>query len=612
MFSTVPENARDTLPDASGLLLAQAFADQCQRWSARAGASDSAIQAVRQAGLNLALAVAEGHACWRLPETPANFPDLLRVSGIVGAAREARAKPLVLEANRLYLARHFDAEQRLATALRTRHQASPPPGKGARRMLREIFPDAAPGDGQKLAVALALCRQLTVVSGGPGTGKTATVARLLACLLSDTPDLRVALAAPTGKAAARLQESLATRARALPLDIAALLPRQATTLHRLLGLRPDNDAALYHARNPLPVDALVVDEASMLDLDLALKLMEALPIRARLVLLGDRNQLQSVEAGSVFSVLSTHASLTAPFRRQIARLLDWPPEILEELPHAGNEDFPLKNAVVWLTRNYRFDAPSPLGRLAAALAAGQAGSAWEAFADVSHDGQEALLHVESLDFPRLLEGFSAYRAALADWETRHRDAVCRPALLFALFQALGAFRVLCAVRQGEQGVEGINARLEKAFADACRPAWRTRQPFHGQPILILKNDPATRLNNGDVGLVLETEGETCVWFSDGREGFLRLPPARLPAWESAFAMTVHKSQGSEFDRIALVLPTRDNPLLTRELIYTAVTRARKGVLLLGNRELFLQAATRVTRRASGLAEALVSASEDPR
>ena len=673
-----PERESKTRPD-NRLLLAQAFSDQCRRWSANAGASAASIRVVGQAAQNLALRVAEGHACWPLSESPdANLAELLLASGIVGISA-SEAKPLILTAEGLlYPARYFVTEEALAAALRARQQPSKPPGAAARRMWQTLFAEAAPGDEQALAVAMALFRRLFIISGGPGTGKTTLVARLLACLLADAPESRIALAAPTGKAAARLRESLQIRAKELPLDSAALLPQQAVTLHRLLGVHPQDGASHYHAGNPLPVDVLVIDEASMLDLDLALKVSQALPMQARLILLGDKDQLQSVEAGAVFAALSERAVFSPDFQEQVRCWTGGSPEVLERFPSplpnpsptsgrgaenaglslflhpaipaqmgiqrqteepeeahlsplplagegprergrrnnvhdgsknalepfsltsAGNEKSTfLENAVIWLKKSYRFDAASPLGHLAAALAEGAGNTAWACFSDAT------LQHDESLNFTRLREGFADYRAALANWPTSRQmtDAEREP-LLKTLFEAFGLFRALCVVRQGNAGVEGVNARLEDLFSGPRRSVWQAGLPYHGQPVLILKNDSETGLANGDVGLALEEEGSLGVWFAGEQGVFRRLPPMRLPAWESAYAMTVHKSQGSEFDRIALILPEEDNPLLTRELVYTAITRARQGVLLLGEKRLFLQAAARSTRREGRLAERL--------
>ncbi|MDR2637683.1 MAG: AAA family ATPase, partial [Zoogloeaceae bacterium] len=344
-------------------LFARAFADQCHRWARDGGAGDAACHAARMAGYRLVLAAQKGDVCIELsaPDMP-NVPDAvgtpnltdLAASGLLDTPETRNGRPMVVDAaGRLYLARYFMAETALAASLIARHRHLPsPPGPAAREMLARLFPATSPHaapDAQKLAVALALLRRFVVLSGGPGTGKTSTIARLLACLLAESPNLRIALAAPTGKAAARMQESLRERARDLPGEIAARLPREAFTLHHLLGLSAHDARPRHHAGNPLPCDALVVDEASMLDLTLAEQLLAALPAHARLILLGDKAQLQAVEAGSVFATLSGKASLSDATRQRLADLADYPPALLERAPYfPAAPAHPLQDAVIWL------------------------------------------------------------------------------------------------------------------------------------------------------------------------------------------------------------------------------------------------------------------------
>ncbi|MDR3322642.1 MAG: exodeoxyribonuclease V subunit alpha [Zoogloeaceae bacterium] len=600
-------------------LFAQAFADQCRRWARQSGAAAESANAAYRAGLALAEASSAGHTCLPLARLGLERQALL-ASGVAGEAESG--KPLILDAgDRLYLARHFDAETRLAAALLARHHHRPaPPGAAAQQRWRDLFADAPPGDGQALAVALALCRRLVVISGGPGTGKTTTVARLLACLLADAPEhevFRIALAAPTGKAAARLQESLLAHAGAFLPSVAERLPQQASTLHRLLGLRSEGDTPRYHRDNPLPVEALVIDEASMLDLNLALQVCEALPTQARLVLLGDKHQLQAVETGAVFAALSQSATLTPQTQQQLADLTGWPLEALDFSRAPSAEAAPaLQDAVVWLTQSRRFAGDSALGCLAAALAQGEGEAALALFsthADLRHleSDQRTLTPEEAV---ALEDAYAPYRQALMDWrKAAPEGADGNP--LAPLFAAFGQFRALCVTRQGGRGVEGVNAHLERVFR-RLSGSMDTPAPFSGQPVMILKNDPATGLFNGDLGIALADKAGMGVWFPNAPDAvhppgnapavtpYRRLTPQRLPAWESAFAMTAHKAQGSEFEKIALVLPEKDLPLLCRELLYTAITRARQGVLLLGPAPLFQTAARRQALRDSGLAARL--------
>jgi exodeoxyribonuclease V alpha subunit len=592
---------------APDTFFAQAFADQCRRWAAQAGAAGEAIEAAGKAGWALVEAIALGDTCLALEENGLKA-ELLLASGIARQATgalEAGHTPLVLDdANRLYLARHFKAEMSLAASLLRRHRhLPPPPGLAARRMLEACFPGTNAQDEQKLAVALALCRRFTVISGGPGTGKTTTIARLLACLLADAPQSRILLSAPTGKAAARLQESLIAAKETLPADIAERLPRHASTLHRLLGF---GQAPLHHSGNPLEADTLVVDEASMLDLHLAWQLCEALPARTRLILLGDRNQLQAVEAGAIFAALSKSAALTPNMRQQLSELAGWPEEALRASPYNDTLG-PLADSVIWLTKSYRFAGDSPLGQLSLALAAGDGERALKCFAN-NPDLQcleAAGPGLSAAEFDALRQGYAPYARALEDWRNGARD----PAALFAAFEA---FRVLCVTRQGARGVQGINARLVALFRQpgdhaAFFSPWGL---FHGAPLMILKNDPLNRLFNGDIGIALLDERGFQVCFPDENGAYRTLSPARLPAWEIAFAMTVHKSQGSEFQRVALVLPEKDMLLLSRELVYTAATRARQGLLLLGQSNLLLRAVAKKTQRQGGLSARLMEKAVD--
>ncbi|MDR1350021.1 MAG: exodeoxyribonuclease V subunit alpha [Zoogloeaceae bacterium] len=558
-------------------LLARAFADQCRRWARQLNAPEMGVDAAGKAGFALALAVPEGKIRVSLAGTALDSAAL-HASGVAGDPDSG--KPLIMDdAGHLYLARYFVAEARLNADLLARHRAAPPPGEPARQMLARLFPAQHAPDEQKRAVALALLRRLVLISGGPGTGKTFTVARLLACLLADNPTLRIALAAPTGKAAARMQETLRLRARDLPPEIIRLLPPDATTLHRLLGLGVEGGAPRHHANNPLALDALVVDEASMLDLMLAQQLCAALPPHARLILLGDKAQLQAVEAGSLFAMLSTRAELSAATRAALVELTgEAEPSIAEDAQDV--DPSPFQDAVIQLTQSRRFPPESPLGRLARHLAAGEVPAALALL-----DQDYAELHClessgnarSSAENALLTSGYAAYWNALANWRVGDDP---KP-----LFQALDSFRVLCVVREGERGVSGVN----RAFA--------ALKGQSGLPILIQRNDDALRLFNGDIGILLEhgEDNELCACFPAEAGGYRWLPLSRLPAWEGAFAMSVHKAQGSEFGRIALVLPEQDNPLMTRELLYTALTRARQGIALLGARALIRSAIARRQR-----------------
>ncbi|MGB7397120.1 MAG: exodeoxyribonuclease V subunit alpha [Candidatus Macondimonas sp.] len=527
------------------------------------------------------------------PAQADDWTALLRGFDAVGTPGQVR--PLILDqAGRLYGYRHWDLEQRLACALRRRTQWDPLAEAAALRAgLGRLFPDVGPEVPlQGLAAALAATGRITVLTGGPGTGKTTTLARMLALLLHLKADLRVALVAPTGKAAARMQEALGAALARLPPEWHVDLPTQATTLHRLLGLRPGAaHLPRFHRDHPLPVDVLALDEASMVDLGLMTRLLEALPDSARLIVLGDPDQLASVEAGAVLGDLCEHAAgLRLPQAQRLATLTGWP------VP-AGTmlDDHPLRDHRVHLTHNYRFGDSPGLARLAAAVNMGDARAVQTLLAGA---GAPEVMGLDgSSGEAGLIEQVMAGYAP-------HLDALARGAPAEEVLVLFEAFRVLCAHRVGHHGVEGINARIETALRRAGRlrgeGMWSP-----GRPVLVTRNDPGARIANGDVGLILPAvEGGLQVVFRRTDGTLHRISPARLGSWESAFAMTIHKTQGSEFDEVLLVLPPEDSPLLTRNLLYTGVTRARRRLRIIGAPEIWAKALARRQTRASGLAAAL--------
>jgi exodeoxyribonuclease V alpha subunit len=481
------------------------------------------------------------------------------------------ARPLVLDnANRLYLQKYFAWERAIVARLSARIAA---PAAAAPAALEQALSVAFPGrtdtDAQRQAAAIAARQRFSVVTGGPGTGKTTTVTRLLAVLAQLDGSARIALAAPTGKAAARLSESVQgalekLREEGMPAATLARIPVEAATLHRLLGWQPRGFR--HHAGNPLPLDVLVVDEASMIDLSLMARLLEAVPAPARLVLLGDRDQLASVEAGNVLGDLCNHGE-----------------------PPTGAPA--IANCIAALTHSHRFDAGSGIGALARAVNDGDTNAARAALAGFA-DLETAELTAAQLP------------AAVAA-EARAHLAACRQAATPA--QALAAFndfRFLCALREGPFGVAQVNLLCERALEDAGLIDTRSRH-YEGRPLLVTQNDYGVQLFNGDTGLVLrDDDGVLRAFFPQGRDGVRRIALNRLPAHETCYAMTVHKSQGSEFGRIVLVLPVEDSPVLGRELVYTGITRARSSVALWSAPAVLAGAIARRTRRSSGLRDAL--------
>ncbi len=560
------------------------------------------------------LAVANGHAGFdpaaprQLVDAEIAWPDAdawmqaLAASRFVAtpasSSEEAEAAPLVLEHGLLYLRRYREYERRLALQLR-RIAARVVPETAIERvapLFATLFPASHEGDHQARAAALALRRALLLVTGGPGTGKTTTIAKLLAVRIaqanaSQQPTLRIALAAPTGRAADRMADSLrraVAQMAAHGIEAAWLdaLPAQASTLHRLLGTIPDSPRFRHHADHPLPFDIVVVDEASMVDLPLMCKLVEAVADGAQLILLGDPDQLPSVEAGDVLAAILHAAGAGDALAPDDARALH---ALIGDAPHDAEADG-LHGHRVHLIRGYRQSEALDLAPLAEAVRGGDA----EAALALLRNGELSNVHFhEGIDDP-----LQARPGLLAHW--RGLAAAGDPALALQLANRL---RLLTALREGPQGARGLNARIEAALSGrriGAPPAW-----FPGRLLLITENSYRHGLFNGDVGICLPDEaGTPLAWFPGGGDGVRAFHPAALPAHESAFAMTVHKAQGSEFDRVWLLLPARDNRVLSRELVYTGITRARRELHLAAAAPVLEAALGRHAGRVSGLARRL--------
>ncbi|RKU02103.1 exodeoxyribonuclease V subunit alpha [Burkholderia sp. Nafp2/4-1b] len=735
--------ARLPEPADFGIALAEGFARRIGDLSRRAGAPAAAARWAARAAFATSRATAGGHVCVALGALAQRYEEsvdavraALAASGVVAFGTLARGdeRPLIVDRHdHLYLSRYFDYERRLADALVTQAGVAAPgdalaPDRLRDSLTRYFGPATGDVDWQRVAAIVALTGRVTIVSGGPGTGKTTTVVGVLACLLDAHPGLRIALAAPTGKAAQRMQEALHARAGDLPPDLAARLPDTSYTLHRLLG---GGGAAgfRHHRDNPLPYDLIVVDEASMIDVALAAHLLDALAPGARLVLLGDKDQLAAVEAGAVFAELSARPTFTAAACTRIAQalgideaafvaalpvpdgeapdaiaapasppasaplpataarkpaarrnvdtrqasLFDGEPQdepvspadveppaasVQSAAPVSADTDrisagagpawiepdelawldavelapfdsadaaepalastattqadataaarpaptpAPLADCVVWLERNYRFGLDSPIGRLSLAIRRGDVQGALDALP--SDDAAAASFHDDAGDtlaastVERLARRFGAYLDAL---RTALSEPVPDP---LPLFDALNRFRILCATRTGARGAEHVNALVAAHVRQAARvPLAVGAHWFTGRPIMVTRNDYALGLFNGDIGIALpDAQRVLRVWFRRADGTARAVSPAALPPHETAFALTVHKSQGSEFDEAALVLPASFGRVLTRELVYTAVTRARTRVQVIGPRRVLAQAVATRTQRDSGLA-----------
>lgn len=619
-FGPAP-NTRPAMDEPANLLAA-GFAKQVVAWTeaaARQAGSmpDSRLyRTVSRAAFAVSRATSDGHGCVALSEVCAGegMPDvqstrgMLLASGVVGTPEAPAAMPLVVDsADRLYLHKYFNYERRLAQRLL--HPASVAtnvPDPVAQR-LRELFASGALAepDWQKLAATLALLRPITVISGGPGTGKTTTVVNILACLLALDPCCRIALAAPTGKAAARMLDAVRERASHFPDALRALLPSQSYTVHRLLGVTAGTGITgkfRHDAAQPLALDVLIVDEASMLDLALATKLFEAVPATARIILLGDKDQLAAVESGAVFSELCADPGLSSACVQRLADISGMPHALIQ--PPDTSRPSALRDAVVWLSRSYRFGQDSGIGKLAQRIVAGDAEGAVGLLA--SHDPaarwiDESGPRISSETMARIVDGYRDYIDAVRAY---------RPEAAAAVFNAFERFRVLCALRNTGRGAEALNAMIAEAVRaelPAVPAAAGLDSPWYaGRPVLVLRNDATLKLFNGDIGIVLpDADGELKVFFPDAEQGWRKLAPARMPRHETAFAMTVHKSQGSEFDSVLLVLPAVPSRVVSRELFYTGVTRARQAIAVLASAPMLRAAVNAPTRRLSGLLDRMV-------
>lgn len=482
--------------------------------------------------------------------------------------------PLIIEDGRLYLNRYWFYEhcvaEKIGAMLATKFDTD---GVQLDTAVATLFNQQPDVDADQVAAIKAAARKsFSVISGGPGSGKTSTVIRILAVLLAQRPQFRIALAAPTGKAAARMMDSIRQRLESLDIDnaIKSAIPREARTLHRLLGYR--HQAFSYNAQRRLPVDCVVVDEASMIDLKLMYQLLIALPDNAQLILLGDRDQLASVAAGNVLGDITGHGH------------------------RAGANHPAIASSTSLLRSSYRFNRDSAIGELAQQVRLGEAsraidllsnreaGLGWFKVAQQADGG-------EQIDADALAWIYAAYQPIFT----------CdSPAQALDLYDRS---RILCATNRGPLGVDALNARISTALlARNQRP---DAELFAGLPIMIARNLHQLELFNGDTGILWSFSGELRACFRNSEGAIRDLAINRLPAFKPAWASTVHKSQGSEFDSVLLLLPAdAQSEALSRELVYTGITRARREFLLQAPAAVLTQVISRITRRHSGLASKL--------
>lgn len=494
----------------------------------------------------------QGHSCLRLNSKQQH---LILASGLasnlnLNDSEPHPRQPLILQLGYLYTHRYWFYETRLAAQLKHLLNCSQPQNN-LENALTHYFPplkDNKEIDWQREAAKMALDKALAIITGGPGTGKTTTVVKILALLQELAPEpLHIALAAPTGKAAMRLQESIGGNIQNLPCqpDVKASIPEKVSTLHRLLGAQPPSPYFKHHADNPLPYDVIVIDEASMVDLALMSKLVDAMKTEARLILLGDKDQLASVESGSVLADLTNT----------------------------------LKENTVELLKSHRFGGI--IKELANAINEQRGIDAWK------------LLKTDQ-DIISLLD--SDIINYIAEKQHHYLQLIQQHADFIEIYAAFNQFQVLCSNRNGVNGINEINHLVEKKLGLSGH--W-----YNGRPIMITENNTATGLYNGDIGLCLIDKaqgGKLRVYFLCPDGSIKKILPSRLPACETVFAMTIHKSQGSEFEEVLIALPDTMNPVLTKELIYTGITRAKKIVKIVAEQAIFINSVTQKVERNGGL------------
>lgn len=547
-------------------------------------------------------------------EWPSVFPKLevwlekLRNSPVVGTPGEFC--PLILDKNnRLYLYRYWEYEKTLAELIRRRvkEDITDIDTSLLKESLQRLFPEKSEKDinWQKVSAMTAVMKRFCVITGGPGTGKTYTVAKILSIWLEQArgKKLRIFLCAPTGKAAAKLGESIKKAKQEINCreTIKQAIPVQTYTIHRMLRPLPGSPYFGYHAENPLPADVVIVDEASMVDLALMSKLISSIPMTATLILMGDRDQLASVEAGSVLGDIC-HRNNMEIFSQEYAKTIEViADEKINTSIQLHEKGQGLADGIVVLKKSLRFNQTGKIQQLSHAVNHGDRKSFFVMLKNnegrgIQWEELKASTDKHSIIAGKIVEGYAGYLMAHDPYTALER---------------FNRFKLLCAMKVGRYGAFSLNRLAEEVLIQKKLITMDMANDYpwyQGRPVLITKNDYSLGLFNGDMGIAMKdpTEGSSklYVFFAEASGEVKRYSPYRIKEHETAYAMTVHKSQGSEFDHVCLVFPDKDYPVLTRELVYTGITRARKSVLLWGSESVFTTAISRKIQRTSGLRDAL--------
>lgn len=542
--------------------------------------------------------------CWHALGKPGyhDWVEVLHASTLLTG--EMGKAPLVLMQDRLYFQRLWDDERTVANYFLAAAKQRLFVPAAAERILNILFNgDDETINWQKTAVAMSLSRSVTLISGGPGTGKTTTAAKILLAhvLLSSSRDnpLRIKAAAPTGKAAARLTISLKNALSAMPsaLDREELFPEEAITLHRLLGAGKKKRPFMYDKNHPLAVDILIVDEASMIDLSMMAAIVHALPKQAKLILLGDKEQLSSVEAGAVLGDLCQlfHGKYSKERAEELKLLIH------RQLP-ATPGVLPMADTICFLQESHRFSAHSGIGLLARDIK--------EGVSDIAIHRLRSKSYADIEFQPLTVNDYDSFIESIARKYGHYFDVLNTTQNIQHALLAWDDFRLLAAMRNGKYGVLGLNQAIERVLCKRDKIQKTVEESSYlGRPVMILKNDPKLKLWNGDIGITWqdpEDPKQHRVYFQL-TDGTLRsFSPLLLPEHETAFVMTVHKAQGSEFSQVALILPPESNAILTRALLYTAVTRAKQKITIYGQTTILHHTIQTQNERDSGLYERLNS------
>jgi len=514
---------------------------------------------------------------------------------------DGEKKPLILDLEQgiLYLNKYFYAEKKVAEFIK--HMSEPLDiSDSVLSQLNLLFQSDLKPDWQKVAAYTALRSRFCVISGGPGTGKTTTVAKILALLLQQNVDLRIDLLAPTGKAADRLGEAIVkvsedlVSAGVLSTEISQGIPKKASTIHRYLGTRPGSKSFVFNEKNKTASDIVLVDESSMVSLPLFHSLLKALNDDCRLILLGDKDQLTAVETGNVLGELTCAEHLNT-FSQEFCEAYENASQMTFD--YVSSEQNILQDLVLKLEHSYRFGADSPVGRLAELINEPAEDLQVGHFMDVFTEAQPGQEYVSFTEIPESLD-----RQSIKSFESINSYFERYKKLIHSddtenVLKGLVELRILTATRVGSFGAENINREISRTYFQHD-----DNDLYHGRCIMITSNDHSLELFNGDVGVILLKDGMPAAYFPS-KEGDLRsFSPSILPDFETAFAMTIHKSQGSEYSQVIMILP--DSELVTRQLVYTGITRARKSVEVVADMRTLFRAAKNNSQRFSGLRKRL--------